>query len=491
MNGKALVLGAGFGGIAAALRLRKKGFEVLLVDRQDQLGGRGTVYKRKGFTFDAGPTVITAPFLLDELFCLFGKSMQNYINLVPVDPWYLIRFDDGSTFRYGGTIEQTMSEIKKFCPEDCLGYEELLKKCRQIFNVGFLDLGDQPFSTLSSMLSIAPQMIKLSSFLTVHQLVARYIKNEKLRQVFTFHPLLVGGNPFSTTSIYTLIHHLEREYGVWYAIGGTGAIVNALGRLMDEEGILVQLGTTITKIVTKSGRAIGVESEVGEFIAADVVVANADAPFVYKNLLEKSVRRKWTDKRIEGMKYSMGLFVLYFGTDKQYPDLAHHSILLGKRYRELLEDIFDKKILADDFSLYLHAPTRSDPGMAPSGHECFYVLAPVPNLQGKVDWENEGEKFANRILEFLENSILPDLKDHIVEKFFVTPLHFRDNLLSHHGAAFSIQPTLNQSAYFRFHNKSEDVENLYFVGAGTHPGAGLPGVLQSAKVLDRILPRHG
>ena len=338
------------------------------------------------------------------------------------------------------------------------------------------------------MLAVAPEMVALKSFLTVHQLVSLYIKNEKLRQVFTFHPLLVGGNPYTTTSIYALIHYLEREYRVWYAMGGTGAIVNAFAKLIDELGIETRLSCQVKKIMTEDGRAIGVETVRGEKIKADIVVANADPPFVYKNMIDSDAKKKWSDKRIEKLKYSMGLFVIYFGTNKQYPELAHHTILLGERYKELLEDIFDRKILADDFSLYLHAPTRTDPTMAPPGHECFYVLAPVPNLQGSVNWNEEGEKLAARILAHLEQTVLPGLSEHLVDKFFVTPEHFRDNLSSHHGTGFSIQPTLMQSAYFRFHNKSEDVENLYFVGAGTHPGAGLPGVLTSAKVLDRIVP---
>ena len=340
----------------------------------------------------------------------------------------------------------------------------------------------------SSMLAVAPEMVALKSFLTVHQLVSLYIKNEKLRQVFTFHPLLVGGNPYTTTSIYALIHYLEREYRVWYAMGGTGAIVNAFAKLIDELGIETRLSCQVKKIMTEDGRAIGVETVRGEKIKADIVVANADPPFVYKNMIDSDAKKKWSDKRIEKLKYSMGLFVIYFGTNKQYPELAHHTILLGERYKELLEDIFDRKILADDFSLYLHAPTRTDPTMAPPGHECFYVLAPVPNLQGSVNWNEEGEKLAAKILAHLEQTVLPGLSEHLVDKFFVTPEHFRDNLSSHHGTGFSIQPTLMQSAYFRFHNKSEDVENLYFVGAGTHPGAGLPGVLTSAKVLDRIVP---
>jgi phytoene desaturase len=487
-NKTVIIIGAGFGGIAAALRLKKKGYKVLLLDKQDKPGGRGYSYERSGFTFDAGPTVITAPFLIDEIFALFGKKSSDYLKLVPVDPWYRIRFDDGSTFRYGGTIAQTCAEIEKISPSDVEGYRKLIKKCEKIFGVGFLELGDKPFFNAFSMVEVAAKMIALESYLTVYQLVSKYIKNDKLRQVFTFHPLLVGGNPFNTTSIYALIHYLEREYGVWYAMGGTKAIVEGFTKLMEEESVQIRLNTSVTKILVRDGKAIGVQTSQSETIHADIIVANADPPFVYKHLIDKTDRPKWTDTRIESLDYSMGLFVIYFGTNKTYPELDHHTIMLGPRYKELLEDIFNRKILPTDFSLYLHAPTRTDPSMAPPGHECFYVLAPVPNLQGDINWAVEGDRFADRILDHLEKTILPDLKANLVEKFFVTPMHFRDNLNTHHGTGFSIQPTLLQSAYFRFHNQSEDIDNLYFVGAGTHPGAGLPGVLTSAKVLDRVIP---
>ncbi|MBX9669471.1 MAG: phytoene desaturase [Candidatus Obscuribacterales bacterium] len=484
---KAIVIGAGFGGLASALRLRKKGYEVLVLDKLDKHGGRGYVYERGGFTYDAGPSVITAPFLIEELFALFDKQMDDYIELVPVEPWYHIRFDCGARFDYSGSLQKMISEVERFCPSDVKGYQQLLEKCRTIFEVGFLKLGDQPFSTLASMIKLAPEMIRLESYLTVHQLISRYIKDERLRQVFSFHPLLVGGNPFSTTSIYSLIHFLEREYGVWYAMGGTGAIVKAIVDLMDEVGVQSRLECTVSKIIVDRGKAVGIETRDGHRIQADLVVANADAPFVYKYLIPKNDRKKWTNARIEQVKFSMGLFVLYFGTNKRFVDVNHHTILFGPRYRDLLEEIFNKKTLAEDFSLYLHRPSRTDPSIAPPGHDCFYVLAPVPNLQGNVEWSAVGEEFAGRILAYLERTVLPDLRNHIVDRFFVTPEHFRDNLLSHHGSGFSVQPTLFQSAYFRFHNKSEDVENLYFVGAGTHPGAGLPGVLTSAKVVDRLV----
>lgn len=489
-----VVIGAGLGGLAAALRLRARGYAVTLVDRLDQLGGRAAVYHRNGFVFDAGPTVVTAPFLIEELFALFGKRMDDYLTMVPLSPWYRIRFDDGRTFDYGGTVADTEAEIRRFNPADVRGYRRFLARTRDIFDVGFTQLGDLPFHDLRTMLRIVPTMIRLRSYRSVYGFVAKYIRDPALRQVFSFQPLLVGGNPFTTTSIYTLIHYLEREWGIHFAMGGTASIVAALGRLLDEEGVAVRLGETVEEITCARGtqrgeaRVTGVRLASGERLAADLVVANADAPFVYERLIAPAFRRKWTDRRLRRLKYSMGLFVLYFGTRRTYPDLAHHMILLGPRYKGLLADIFTGDRVPEDFSLYLHAPTRTDPSMAPPGCEAFYVLAPVPNLQAPIDWSVEGPRLRNKIVAHLERTVLPDLRRHLVEDFYVTPEHFRDTLLSRHGTGFSIQPILRQSAYFRFHNRSEEVDGLFLVGAGTHPGAGMPGVLSSAKVLDRLVP---
>lgn len=487
MSRRVVVVGGGFGGMASALRARARGYDVTLVDKLGMLGGRGTTYHRNGFVFDAGPTVITAPFLIEELFALFGRRAADYVDIRPIYPWYRIRFHDGREFNYGGTLEQMLDEIRKFEPADVDGYLKLLERTQRIFEIGFEKLGDQPFHRLSTMLGIIPHLFTLSSWVTVHQLVARYIRNEQLRKICSFHPLLVGGNPFTATCIYTLIHYLERRWGVHFAMGGTGALVAALGRLMREVGVDVQLGREVAEITVEGRQARGVRLADGASLPAEIVVCNGDAPYAYKHLIRPEHRRKWTDRAVERMRYSMGLFVLYFGATRTYTDLAHHTILLGERYRELLEDIFRRKILTDDFSLYLHAPTRTDPSMAPSGCETFYVLAPVPNLQGKVDWAEAGPRYRDRIVDYLDATVCPQLRSHIVEDFYVTPEHFRNNLNTLHGTGFSIEPIFQQSAYFRFHNKSEDVRNLYFVGAGTHPGAGMPGVLTSAKVLDRLL----
>lgn len=482
-----VVIGAGFGGLAAAIRLQARGFQVTVVDKRDQPGGRAYVYRDAGFSFDGGPTLVTAPFLFDELWELCGKRRQDYVEFVPVDPFYRIRFDDGRVFNYTGDEERNCEEIRKFNPADVDGYRALLQESERIYHVGFEALGDVPFGRIADMLKIIPKMLKLRSHLSVHTWVRRYIKDEALRTVLSFHPLLVGGNPFSTTSIYALIAYLEKKWGVWYAKGGTGTIVDAMVKLFTEQGGRLECGQEALRIEVENGSVAGVSLKSGRRLDCELVVANGDAPHVYKHLLDAKHRRKNTDARIDKMQYSMSLFVAYFGTKRLYPDLAHHTILLGPRYRELLTDIFDKKFLAEDFSLYLHAPTRTDPTVAPPGHENFYVLSPVPHLGGGQDWDKLGESYRDRLFESLEKTVLPGLRDNLVTSRFITPQTFRDEMNSEVGAAFSIQPTLMQSAYMRFHNQSEDVRGLFFVGAGTHPGAGMPGVLSTAKVVDRLI----
>jgi phytoene desaturase len=483
-----VVIGSGFGGLAAAIRLQARGFQVTMVEKRDQPGGRAYVYRDAGFSFDGGPTVITAPFLFEELFALAGKQLKDHLTMVPVDPFYRIRFHDGRVFDYNGDADRMAAEVAKFNPDDVDGYRRFVLESQKIFAVGFEKLGDVPFGSWTDMAKIVPQMVRLRSHLSVYSLVSKYIKNPDLRVVMSFHPLLVGGNPFTTTSIYSLIAYLERKWGVWFAKGGTGAIVNALVELFESLGGVVECGAEVERIVIKSGRVDGVQIKHGRFIPARIVVSNGDAPWTYKHLIDAADRKKYTDQRIDKMRYSMSLVVSYFGTKKTYPDMAHHTILLGPRYRELLDDIFDKKVLAPDFSLYLHAPTRTDPSMAPPGCENFYVLSPVPHLQSGTDWAVEGPRYREKLFEYLEQTCVPGLRENLVTERMITPQHFQDELNSLNGAAFSIQPVLRQSAYFRFHNKSEDVQGLYFVGAGTHPGAGMPGVLSSAKVVDRLIP---
>jgi len=484
----ALVIGSGFGGLAAAIRLQARGYDTTVLEMRDKPGGRAYVFEDKGFIYDAGPTIITAPFLIDELFALAGKRTDEYVKIVPVTPYYRIVFHDGQVFDYTGDEEQIIEQIRKFDPDDVPGYLKFVAQSQAIFNRAFIDLADKPFSSVADMLRVAPDLIRLRSHESVYQLVSRYVKHPLLRQVFSFHPLLVGGNPFQSSSIYSMIHYLERKWGVHFAMGGTGALVQGLLRLFTEMGGKLRLNTRVDRLLVENGTAVGALLGTGEQLPASVVVSNADVANFYKNAVPASVRKKWTDRRLDRMRYSMSLFLIYFGTDRTYPDIAHHSIVLTERYRELLEDIFRKKILADDFSLYLHAPTRTDPSLAPPGCECFYVLSPVPNLGGNVDWNAVKETYANAILESLEK-ICPDLRKHIVSKLIWTPLDFETQLDAHLGSAFQFEPVLTQSAWFRPHNVSEDVKNFYLVGAGTHPGAGLPGVLSSAKVLDRVLPQ--
>ena len=474
--------------MAAALRLRTKGYEVLLIDRCAALGGRAQVFERNGFRHDAGPTVITAPFLFEELFALFGEKMADSIHLVALTPWYRFHFADNTTFDYGGTLDQTLAEIARIEPRDCDGYLRLLGQSKNIFDVGFTELSALPFHRFMTMVRQIPRLLGLRSHETVWQLVSRHLSNPKLRQAFSIQPLLVGGNPFDTTSIYGLIHYLERAYGVHFAMGGTASIIKALGSLMHRQGIDVQLNTTVARVDVMDGVARGVVLADGTHIAADLVVSNADPAHLYGAMVEPGDQAVATRLKLATAEFSMGLFVLYFGTTRTYPDVAHHTIWMGDRYRELLDDIFHSKTLSEDFSLYIHRPTATDPSFAPAGCDSFYVLCPVPNLKGKVDWENEAPRLQSRIVAALEKTMLPGLSQCITSDFFMTPEDFKSDYLSSHGAGFSVAPLFRQSAWFRFHNRAEGIKNLYLVGAGTHPGAGVPGVLCSAKVLDTLVP---
>ncbi len=484
----AVVIGSGFGGLAAAIRLGARGYRVTVLEKLDAPGGRAYVRKINGFTFDSGPTVITAPFLFEELWELAGKKMADSIDMRAVTPFYRIRFHDGDVFDYTGDPGAMRREVARFSPGDVDGYERFVRMSESIFKVGFEKLAHVPFGSVMEMLKIVPEMVRLESFRTVHGLVSKYVKNEKLREVFSFHPLLVGGNPFSTTSIYTLIAFLERKWGVHFPIGGTGALVDGLVDLIHGFGGEVRLNSEVARIDVERGTAAGVTLASGEKIAADVVISNADSAWTYRHLIAPEHRKKWTDRKVEGSRYSMGLFVWYFGTKKKYDDVAHHTILLGPRYKGLLDDIFAKKVLAKDFSLYLHRPTATDPKLAPDGCDAFYVLSPVPHLESGDDWNQLREVYRKRISAFLSSTVLPNLEENLVASDVMTPQDFQDNLLSFRGAAFGMEPILTQSAYFRPHNESEDVRSLYLVGAGTHPGAGVPGVLSSAKVLDSIVP---
>lgn len=483
---KALVIGGGFGGMAAALRLRAKGHAVTLVDRCPRLGGRAQVFNHGGYRHDAGPTVITAPFLFAELFALYGEEIADQVTLAPLDPWYRFRFPDNSHFDYGPGIERMEAEIARFNPDDVAGYHGLLAESRELFDIGFRELGDQPFHRVGFMIRQIPRLLRLRFDRSVWDMVSSHIQHPYLRRALSLQPLLVGGNPFDTTCIYGLIHYLEREWGVYFAMGGTGALVDALANLMERHGVDVQSGRSVTSIA-RSGRNItGVTLDDGRQISADMYVSNVDPMHLYGELMQPAPMISRAKRAVA--RTSMGLFVLYFGTDRSYPDIAHHTIWLGERYKELLHDIFNRKVLSDDFSLYLHRPTATDPSFAPAGHDSFYVLAPVPNLEGEIDWSVEGPRLQQRIIEALEQSIMPGLSAHVRAPFYMTPEDFRSDYQSVHGSGFSVAPLFRQSAWFRFHNRAEGLNNLYLVGAGTHPGAGLPGVVSSARVLDRLVP---
>lgn len=489
----AVVVGAGFGGLAAAARMRAKGYRVTLLERGGSLGGRARVFERDGFRHDAGPTVITAPFLFDELFALFGKRREDYVTFVPLSPWYRFYFQDGSTFDYGGTVEDTLAEIRRIEPADVDGYQRLVAHSRKLCEAGFIRLADQPFHRFSTMLTQAGTLAWLRADRSVWQLVCRYLKSPKLREAFSIQPLLVGGSPFDTTSIYGLIHYLERQWGVWFALGGTGAVVAAIERLLREEGVTIRTGATVAAIETTTARrpkATGVRLEDGTVIPADIVISNADPLHLYGQMT-RTARKPLSLAAKQRSRKSMGLFVLYFGTRRTYPNVAHHTIWLGSRFRGLLDDIFRRQVLADDFSLYIHRPTATDASFAPAGCDSFYVLCPVPNLDGGQDWTVEAPKLRDRIVAALERTILPGLSDAITAEFHMTPVDFKHDYLSPAGAGFSISPHFTQSAWFRFHNLSEAIDGLYLVGAGTHPGAGMPGVLCSAKVVDRLVPAVG
>lgn len=484
----AVVIGAGFGGLAAAIRLSVQGYDITVVDRLEQPGGRARVFRQDGYVFDAGPTVITAPFLFDELWEMCGKKRPDHVELRPVDPFYRIRFDDGGVFDYCGDHAKMCSQIEKLCPEDVEGYKAFLEHSERIFKIGFEKLAHVPFTDAMDMAKIVPDMMALESYRSVVGLVEKYIKNEKLRQVLSFHPLLVGGNPYNTTSIYTLIAFLERKWGVHFAMGGTGSLVTGMVELLEERGGVMRLGAEVEEIECEHGRATGVRLASGEVLPADVVVSNADALFTYKHLVPATERKTWNDRRVHFTRSSMGLFVWYFGTDRKYEDVAHHTILLGPRYKGLLDDIFHNKTLAKDFSLYLHRPTATDPALAPEGCDGFYVLSPVPHMDSGIDWDKQSEDYRQAIEDHLAATIMPDLGDHIATSRVLHPRNFAEDYLAFRGSAFSVEPILPQSAYFRPHNKSEDVDRLFLVGAGTHPGAGVPGVLSTARVLDTIVP---
>ena len=484
----AVVIGSGFGGLAAAIRLGARGYGVTVLEKLDGPGGRAYVFRQDGFTFDAGPTIITAPFLLEELWELCGRRLSDDIDLRPLSPFYRIRFHDGEIFECFGDRGRMLEQVARFSPGDVEGYLRFLRFAEENLSVGFERLGHKPFGSWRDMARIAPDLLRLGSYRSLYSMVRRHIKDPRLRFAFSFHPLFIGGNPFDVTAIYSLISSLEQRWGVHYAMGGTGEIVKGMVGLIERQGGTLRCGEEVSEILVQRGQATGVRLKSGEKVTADVTVTNADAAWTYRHLIRGDARRRWTNRRLDKARYSMSLFVWYFGTRRRYPGVAHHTVLLSPRYEDLLRDIFHRKILPPDFSLYLHRPTATDPSMAPAGCDGFYVLSPVPNLESGIDWNGKAGEYRRAISRHLSETILPGLEENLITSRIMTPIDFRDRLLSVRGAAFSLEPVLTQSAWFRPNNASEDVRRLYLVGAGTHPGAGVPGVLSSARVLDSVVP---
>lgn len=496
---RAAVIGAGFGGLAAAIRLATAGVKVVVYEARDAPGGRAYVYREGGYTFDGGPTVITAPHCIDELFTEAGRRREDYVELLPVAPFYRLEWPDGVRFDYDGDREHMIAQIAALRPDDVAGYEAFATYARKVFDAGYTGLASTPFLRFSDMLRVAPQLAMLRADRSVYSTVAKYVRDEHVREALSFHSLLVGGNPFETSSIYTLIHHLEREWGVWFPRGGTGALVDALCRLLRDLGGELRVSAPVERIeldgATHVVHAAGPEgatdgATVDRF---DMVVSNADLHHTYAALYAGAPSAARTQRKLERMDWSMSLYVLYFGTDRTYADqLAHHTVVFGERYRGLLDDIFHGSTVPEDFSLYLHAPHVTDPSLAPPGCGSFYVLSPVPHLgHAPVDWDREGPAYGDRILAALER-LMPDLRKHVTVRRELTPTGFQRDLRAYQGSAFSVAPQLTQSAYFRPHNKDARIPGLYLVGAGTHPGAGVPGVINGAKATFACIARdHG
>lgn len=490
-GGRVAVVGSGFGGLAAAIRLQAAGYSCVLYEARDKLGGRAYVYEKDGFRFDGGPTVITAPHCIEELFEISGKDMADYVELMPVKPFYRLLWEDGDQFDYDNDAENMMRQIRAKSDRDAAGYEKFLAYSKRVFTKGYEELAATPFLRFYDMVRVAPDLARLRADRSVYSTVAKFVEDEHLRQAFSFHSLLVGGNPFDTSAVYTLIHYLERRWGVFFPRGGTGALVQGLARLFEDLGGEIRLAEPVEKIElqsSKRGVLHRITSRSGEQALFDTVVSNADLHHTYSKLYGDVPAAQQMTKKLERLEWSMSLFVLYFATNKVYDQVAHHTVVFGPRYKGLLDDIFGGAELPSDFSLYLHAPAVTDPSMAPPGTSTFYVLSPVPHLgNANIDWGKVGPKYADRILESLEARVLPGLRQNLATQHFITPQSFKTDLSAYQGSAFSVAPKLTQSAWFRPHNQDPKIPGLYIVGAGTHPGAGLPGVINSAKATTQLI----
>lgn len=485
---RAAVIGAGFGGLALAIRLQSAGIDTTILEARDKPGGRAYYWERDGFTFDGGPTVITDPDCLAELWRLSGHDISEDVRLLPISPFYRLSWPDGDAFDYSNDDAQLGAEIARLNPEDVAGYRRFLKYSETVYREGYVKLGHVAFLDFATMIKAAPALMKAQAWRSVYSMVSSYVKNEKLRQALSFHTLLVGGNPMATSAIYALIHKLERDGGVWFAQGGTNRLIAGMVTHFERLGGVLRLGDPVAAIDTLGDRVTGVRTASGFEIAVDAVASNADVVHSYKDLLKGSRTAQRTASRLTQKRFSPSLFVVHFGVRGSFPDIPHHSILFGPRYQGLLADIYDHGVLSEDFSLYLHHPSATDPGMAPEGHATFYALAPVPHL-GKfpANWDEVGPVLEQRILAEIRRRLIPDLEDRIVTKFSYAPPDFQRDLAAHLGSAFSLEPILTQSAWFRVHNRDDAIANLYFVGAGTHPGAGIPGVVGSAKATAALM----
>ena len=486
----AVVIGAGLGGLSAAMRLGSKGYSVTVIDRLDRVGGRGSSVTKNGFRFDLGPTILTVPQVFERLWKDCGKDFAGDVELVPLDPFYEIRWQDGSRFQVRSSEEEMLAEVTRNFPKDLKGYCKFLEDCEKRYVFGFEGLGRRPMNKIWDLLKEIPGFIRLRADRSVYAHVSTRVKDPKLRMALSFHPLFIGGDPRNVTSMYILVSHLEKAFGVHYVKGGVQALADAMANVVKEQGGQVLLNSNVENITLSKQKADGVMLENGLKLNADIVVSNADPGWTYNKLLPNQ-KKRWTEKKLKKSRWSMGLFVWYFGTKntkKKWQDVGHHTIMNGPRYRGLLADIFDRQFLADDMSIYLHRPSVTDPSVAPKGDDCFYALSPVPNLKtsNPIDWSKELEGYKNKMRMVLEETI-PGFSDAIIAEHILTPKDFEERYLSPYGSGFSLEPRIFQSAWFRPHNVSEDIENLYLVGAGTHPGAGIPSVVTSSEVLSQLV----
>lgn len=488
MSKKIAVIGSGFGGLAAAVRLQAQGFQVTVFEKNERVGGHAYQLKKKGYTFDMGPSLITAPDIIRSVFAAAGKRVEDYMELLPLDPFYRIYFHDKSFLDYNGTPDEMKAQLAKFNADDASNYDRFMADAKKLYDAVIVDgLGSTPFMDISTFLGFLPRALKLNALYPAYSFVKRYFKDFRTRFTFSFHPLFIGASPFTAPAMYLMIPYLERCGGVWFSKGGMYSFIQALENVFEDIGGEIRTSSPVEEIVVEGGRARGVRVA-GELFEADAVVSNADFAHTTTKLINAKHRRKWTDGRVLRMDYSMSAFLMYIGTRKQYPELLHHTLILSERYRELVADIFDKKILPEDFSMYLHVPTRSDAGMAPEGCESMYVLIPVANLASGLQWESIKDEYASRVLQFLEEEFgMEGLRENIDVLELFTPEDFKRDRNSHLGSAWGLVPKLTQTAYLRPHNRSEDIANLYFVGTNTHPGAGVPGVLLTAETTEKVM----